>query len=376
MHTDERGGIAVLAGVLLPALLAFSALGFAGLTMAGGERELQRAADAGALAAAAQLPLADLGGITSPVLSDLSPSGATVQMGGCAVVEMNLQEAALTSGFADTVTCSASPVAYTGNLATALQQGLGVLPLTGLHPLNRVVDVPALLPSIAKPHVTVTAGSDLDPPLRGLLSPSAPGRLEATAIARRRFKNAVLAPVIDVDDTVICQGNIIGLLGVTVGTFTEPLRNILGDLSLLNNVTGCRFDANPALAVPRDPALTTLDTVAAALPTQLRPVADALRELRIDLADLYDPPPDGSAAPTQWEIIESAAANNEDVLVVMAGLSSSSSLLSSLLGATRIPVVDGVVVPATTLLDGTVTVSDALPSVLAARGLFRATLVR
>lgn len=374
-HTDERGAVAVLVGVLLPMLLGMSALGFATLTMAGGERELQRAADAGALSAASRLELASLTGIVDPTVSDLLPAVADVQSVGCGVAEDNLAAAALTSGFADTVTCSVKPATFRDNLATVLDQGLGLVPTEALDALNQVVDVPALLPAIATPYVEVTTGSDLDPPLRGLLSPTAPGDMEVSALARRRLKNAVLAPVVDVngvpvvDDTTFCSGTLLGV------PFTDPLSDILDDLTKLGGLDSCRFNPNQPLGIPRDPVLDALDDLANALPTELAPAADAIRELRTDFYDLYNPP-DGSDAPTQWDIIDAAASNNEDVLVILADQSTASSLLSGLIGASRVPVLDAVIVPAVDLANGTVDVNDELTDVAAARGIFRATLVR
>lgn len=354
----ERGAVAVLMALWLPVLLGAAALGVGVLTLAGGERELQRAADAGALAAASQLPLVEVGAAST--VGDLLPSGSTVQERACGVATANLGEARLTSAFATTTGCDAQALALAPNLVTALEDGFGVVDPSLLEPLNRIVDVAGVLPAIAAPHVEATVTSDIDPPLRRLVSPGEPGEMEATAVARRRFKNAVFVPAVD------AYGECQVLLGwMELGDLLES--------SLLGTEDDCRVNANETLTIPRDPALDTLDTLADGLPTQLSPAAGAIRELRNDLADLYDPP--SGPVPDQHDIIAAAAANNEDVLVIVAEpISGGGGLLESLIGASAVPILDVAAVPASELADGTFDPADA-KALTEAQGIFRATLV-
>lgn len=391
VHTDERGATAVLVGVLLPVLLAVSALGVGTLAVSGGERELQRAADAAALGTASRLPVVDVG--SAPGLADLKPGLGLIDGAGCAIVDDNLARAPMTRAFGGDTTCSAEVQPFGLQLSQALQAGLDVLPnhRGNLDPLLRNVNIPALLPGIATPYVEVTARNEYDAPLRGLISPGQPVEIEATAVARRRIKNAVLVPATDA--SVVCDGTKRTLLLLkqsftdeTLGTVLDLLEDV--SLGLLSSVTvdECTFDANQTLEIPRDPALETLDQLADVVEStdELELIAPAIRELRLDLADVYDPPTGGDV-PTQQDLIDAAAADEEDVLVILANpISGGGGLLSGLIGASAVPILDVAAVPASCLADGELTVEhlvsvdDSNPCVRAipqGRGLFRATLV-
>lgn len=375
VHGDERGATAVLVALLLPALLTLSAVAFGTLSMAGGERELQRAADAGALATASRLPLVDV--TSAPGLGDLKPGLGQITGDVCTVVEDNVASAPMHRAFGSNVTCSTEHRPFGAQLSDALQAGLSVLPGNGgnLDPLLDSFNLPALLPGVATPYVEVTVGSDLDPPMRALVSPGEDVELQATAVARRRIKNAVLVPA--VESSVICR--VSGLLGSS----DVPLGDLLGNLTLLNNVRECRTDPNQTLAIPREPALETLDEVADTVEDipALSALAPLVRELRFDVADVYNPPTDG-AVPTQHEVIEAAAADDEDVLVILANpVAGSGGLLQGLIGASAVPILDVVAVPASTLADcdldsgePCVTLEDAV-GLSQGQGLFRASLV-
>lgn len=378
LHTDERGATAVLVGVLLPVLLAVSALALGTFALGGGERELQRAADAGALSAAARLPVVDVN--SAPGLSDLKPGLGLItgpKANPCEIVHDNLASAAMTEAFATNVTCSVEVLPFGYQLSDALQAGLNVLPnhRAHLHPFLRNVDIPALLPGVARPYVEMTVASDFDPPLRGLVSPGQPVGLEATAVARRRVKNAILVPATDA--TILCETTLLG---------TGTLGDILANVTLADSVKDCWFDPNKTLAVPREPTLTILDDVATLMEDtdELALAAPAVRELRMDFADVYNPPT-GGAVPSQWDLIEAAAADDEDVLVILANpIPGGGGLLESLISASAVPILDVAAVPASCLADGELTVEhmvssdDTQPCVTPlsqGRGLFRATLV-
>lgn len=372
IHTDERGATAVLVGLLMPVLLALSGVAFGTLSMAGGDRELQRAADSAALATASRLPVVDVN--EAPGLGDLPPGVGVIRGEACEVVEDNIAEAPMHQAFGDYLTCSAGVRPFGAQLSDALQAGLNVLPGNpgNVHPLLRSLNVPALLPGVATPYIEITAGSEVDPPLRALVSPGGPVDLEATAVARRRLKNAVFVPA--VDTSVVCQ--VSGL------NSPVPLRDLLGNASLLDKVRDCWTNPNETLAIPREPALDTLDDVADVVEdTELAGIAPLIRELRMDVADAYDPP--GDDVPTQWDLIEAAAADDEDVLVILANpIPGTGGLLQGLIGASAVPVLDVAAVPASMLancegLDGEdfcFTPDDAV-ALSQGRGLFRASLV-
>lgn len=384
LHTDERGATAVLVGVLLPVLLAFSALGVGTLALSGAKQELQRAADAGALSAAARLPVVDTN--EAPGLSDLKPGLGLItgeKSDVCEIVHDNLASAAMTDAFGANTACSVEVLPFGYQLSDALQAGLDVLPnhRGNLHPFLRNVDIPALLPGVARPYVEMTVTSDLDPPLRGLVSPGEPVGLEASAVARRRVKNAVLVPATDA--SVLCETELLG---------TGTLGDILANLTLADTVNDCWFDLNKTLEIPRDPLLTALDDVATVMEDtdELALAAPAVRELRLDVADVYNPPTGGDV-PSQWDLIEAAAADDEDVLVILANpIPGGGGLLETLIGASAVPILDVAAVPARCLADGQLSVehmnpldepidetndTDCLTALHQGRGLFRATLV-
>lgn len=374
VHTDERGATAVLVGLVMPVLLALSGVAFGTLSMAGGDRELQRAADAAALATASRLPVVDVN--SAPGLGDLPPGVGIVRGHACEVVEDNVAEAPMHQAFGSNPTCTADVRPFGAQLSDALQAGLDVVPGNpgNVDPLLRSVNVPALLPGVATPYIEVTAGSELDPPLRALVSPGGPVDLEATAVARRRLKNAVFVPA--VDTSVVCQTS--GLLGGS----EVPLRDLLGNLTLLNKVKDCWTNPNETLAIPREPTLDAIDDVADVVEeTELAGIAPLIRELRMDVSDVYDPP--GDDVPTQWDLIEAAAADDEDVLVILANpIPGTGGLLQGLIGASAVPILDVAAVPASMLancegLDGEdfcFTPDDAV-ALSQGRGLFRASLV-
>lgn len=373
VHTDERGATAVLVGVLLPVLLAVSALGVGTLAMSGGERELQRAADAAALSTASRLPVVNVGPDDPPGLADLKPGLGLITGGACEVAADNLAAAPMTQAFGSNTACSAEVLPFGYQLSDALQAGLDVLPnhRGNLHPFLRNVNIPALLPGVATPYVEVTLSGEFDPPLRALVSPGAPADFEASAIARRRIKNAVFVPAVDTG--VFCETRLHG---------TRTVRWVLDNLPLVEKVKDCWIDANQTLAVPRDPILSALDDVAdhMADTDELALAAPAVRELRMDVADVYDPP--SGDVPTQWDLVEAAAADDEDVLVILANpIAGGGGLLSSLIGASAVPILDVAAVPASTLAncqlsgeDFCYTPSDAI-GLSQGRGLFRASLV-
>lgn len=361
VHTDERGASAVLVGLVLPVLLAASALGVGLYVLGGGERELQRAADAGALAAAARMPLAD-----PDAASPWPGEGSDPAAIACQIVESNLVDAALTSAFArGRPTCEDGSVQVSfprnalgrlisdprswgddeGRCVREEDQIGSTLP----DVVGDTVDLSRLAPALTGSFVTVQIDGTLEPPMAELVGVAATDQakpaddgvdVSVCATARRRFKNAVLLPVAD------C-----GALG-----------GVIPD---------CEVDANPALDQTGDQAFGALEDVREQLDARGLPGGDVIELLLQDLRDIYDP--EGNP-PTQREVLEAALADDEDILVVVGGTA----------GATRIPILDVYPAASSALRDKLLENPNPSMSDLAelaeqgasGRGLFRASLVR
>lgn len=362
VHTDERGASAVLVGLVLPVLLAASALGVGLYVLGGGERELQRAADAGALAAAARMPLADPNA-ASPWPGEGNDPAAIA----CQIVESNLVDASLTSAFAPghpTCEDGSVQVSFPRNALGRIisdprswdddEDGGCVRQQDGLESslpgvVGDTVDLSRLAPALTGSFATVQIDGTLEPPMAELVGVAATDQAQPAvdgvdvsvcATARRRFKNAVLLPVAD------C-----GALG-----------GVMPD---------CEVDANPALDQTGDQAFGALEDVREQLDARGLPGGDVIELLLQDLQDIYDP--EGNP-PTQREVLEAALADDEDILVVVGGTA----------GATRIPVLDVYPAASSALRDKLLENPDPSMSDLAelaeqgasGRGLFRASLVR
>lgn len=232
-RAEERGATAVLLGVLLPVLLAISAIGVETLAIAGADREAQRAADAAALTAAAQRPLADtgavgIGGRLGTLVSAVAPPSdpeRSAEALACATAEQRLIAGPMSQAFGeDPPTCEDGriDVEVTGELLDELEGLLTDLTsqVPGLDsqlddPLQTVttllaeaglpVDLHGLLPAVASPRVRVAIHDlEIASPMRGLVSladrdgdVAASTDVARTAEARRRFKNVLLLPVAD-----------------------------------------------------------------------------------------------------------------------------------------------------------------------------------
>jgi hypothetical protein len=359
----DDGATTVLVALTLPVLLALAATGFATAVLAGGERELQRAADAGALAAAARLPLTD-----PASAADLLPAVTDVRSVACAVTGDNLGAAALTLAFAAAPACEValepddpSLLAELQAAHPALQDAASLLAPLGLSPS-------ALVPAVATPRLRVRASDAFSPPLLQLVAPDRDGvDLVASSLARRRLKNAVLVPILEVPGT--CPVTLETDLGsVTVDVDLDVhVADATSISDLASAITDCRIDLNPVLAESGAHVFDALVEVGARLDELGLPGSRVVDALLLDLRDLYDPT---SPAATQNEVLANAVTVDDDVLVILVGVTD----------ATAVPVLDAMPILARDLaglLDGDPTVEELLTAGRAlseAQGIFRASL--
>ncbi len=304
---SDDGAIAVLWAIVLAVLAA----PLAGLVLASYVRtatvaELQRAADQGALAGAAVVPLGDLnfakayldatsGGATSgagtPLAGYLPPGPANPLAVACAQARIAL---AADDGFGARYARPHAPASGDGtdpdgpvctarylpdsSLGAALQSctnalaaGSGV-PLPGLPNLSRTI------PALVHPGVEVSLTWPVRGPLDGLLGTGQATPHKVTGAAVRRFKDLVVLP-------------------------TAPLP------------TGATVDLNPAVSSPTASLYTTLKAAEAVLNPTLAAMgcSGILAALGDDLADLN--PGTNPNPPTTADIVAGAAAAATPLLV-------------------------------------------------------------
>lgn len=415
--SSERGAVLLTVALVMTVLTLLVAGGISTFTLFGAQRELQKAADQAALAAAAALPPVDpdplldllpLPGTSSEIpvvgpvsgldvpLKDLVPDPRAV---GCGLGAQSLagDSALLINSFGTTPTSPPSPpcpndprisVSFTGGISACVDgivNGL-VNRLTALVPGNLLpsllasVTAPltelqrnlqllaAVAPGVATPNVTVTVKSGLEPPLLSMITGSDGVQMQATATAHRRIKNVVALPGDD-------------LAGINL---------------------------NSVAAMPRAAVLESLS----AIDSQVNNLTQALQlgechvinDLRTDVADVYNP---GGSSPTVTEVIEAAAEATEqaasrsgtavddlagEAFLLVANADDPTSMgglvppllrpvlqlvapsALTLLNGLQVPALDVAIVAAHNLSDGSVDPSDIMDAVQA-RGLFRATLV-
>lgn len=377
--SDERGGIAVLAAIVVATLvLPVMALALTANVREGAAAELQRAAEAGALAGASSIPLGDLsmankyvGGLISfPAASDplviaCDQAKKAIQADGRLNDAYSPQGTTLPANFCKAV-YSADPtfLSKTGDCVNSV----GSLPLLGgllgilLKPLMDSLLAPilnlvfgqtdTLLPGLLHAGVKVTLTRTVKGPFDSLLGGSATAQT-ASAQAKRRFKNAIVLPNIGAGSSV----NLNAVVGQTVDV-------ALGAVNTINNLL--------------KPVLNLLG---------LGACGDILPLLADDLGDLLDPP---SSGPTIGQVLDQAFAFQEQVVGLrlsqtspMASLPGIGPLLGALPLLGQLPFYD--FVPMCLQKSGTNivgVVQSGLPGVGAlggcvanASGIFRATLV-
>ncbi|MGH9165223.1 MAG: TadE/TadG family type IV pilus assembly protein [Acidimicrobiales bacterium] len=315
---NERGAIAILVSVVLVgAALPLAALGYASYVRGATVAELQRAADSGALAGAAAIPLADLSYATTYVNNlagiPLLPPIPGAPLNPLTVACQQARRAALAdNGFSKTyatpapngTTTPACTAEYTpdqgvlGGIISCVSGIVNYSPLTGLlaallslvqgvvNNLLGAGNIGNLLPALLQPGIKVTLNWNERGPLDAL-SPGDDGTAKVqttTSTARRRFKNVVVLP------------NVPGSTGIPI-----PLNQTFNA-------------AAQALIFPTLFQLNT--TVGNALSgLGISGCGNLVGSLTSDLSDLVNPPADVEA-PTVQQILDDAFATAQPVLLL------------------------------------------------------------
>jgi len=214
----DDGAVAVLyAVVLVFVILPLFAVTTTALVRSTTSGELQRAADAGALAGASEIPFGDVnfarafldatagGQRTDRRLRDLGLDYAGEDPRDVACSEVAMPDASSADGigskYAASTNCEASYVSDP-DLLTELEDcasGLADLPVDtpdlpgGLPGTPTVPDLSPLLPALLYPGVRVDMSWQVTGPFDSFIDGSGAPQ-DVTAVARRRFKNMVVVP--------------------------------------------------------------------------------------------------------------------------------------------------------------------------------------
>ena len=302
MHEDD-GAIAVLYGIVFTfVVVPLLVLGTTTYVRASTTGELQRASDSGALAAAAAIPFGDThfvidylnatsNGATTDTLSRLGldyslPDPLQI---ACDQAQRSATDSHNVGAFYalkknGPATCNAvylsDPTIF--GAAQACASALGVQP----PPLPGNPDFSTLLPAMFHPGVRTTMTWRVTGPIDSLLGGGS-GKLETTtSIARRRFKDMVVVPVVGAPVTATAG------LG---GTTTVNLNPYAGDVrTFVSNA----FDGTERL-LQQTP--------------QLAPCSQVVDAARGDVLDAIDPP---STGPQFDQILADAVATQTPVVVV------------------------------------------------------------
>lgn len=371
--TDERGAVTVIVAALLPVLLLVSAFGMDALAVSAGEREHQRAADLAALTAAAAIPLVSLSAL--PLDGGPWPVAADAGAQGCAVASGLLDDSPATRAWrqapsACAVTFEPDDPALLTAVNAAADPVLAASSILAALGASTVELAASLVPAVAAPRARAATDSALRPPLTGLTGTAlASPDVEGEAVARRRLKNAVLLPVLELNGTCAVTG-LLGLVTMVTGPLSDVLSAAPTIGAAATQLSQCEVDANPALAANAATmygALTATGTRLDALGLPGTPIATSLMR---DLRDLAEP--SGAAGPTQQDLLTAATQHDEHVLIVMTGVTA----------ATGIPILDVFPVLASDLASRDLSrlqladLFGLMAATTQARGIFRATLVQ
>lgn len=354
----DEGAVAVFIAIVLAfALMPAIALGTGTYVRTTTGSELNRAADTGALAGAAEIPLGNLtfaGDYLNQITGSQLPGTTLQQLGitdpnlpnpladACkAAVADATNSDNLAHSYAGTPSCDPEYIPQGGALAdlqnclNGTTQGLlgglggllGGLGLGGLNPTTILTDLSPLLPALLDPGVKVTLTWKVKSPLDQIFTSGNGSTQTATSYARRRFKNIVVLPVTT--------------LGGTTINVDPTLQNVR---SLVLNT------------------LTSLETLLGKIPL-VSSCVSVLTDLQGDIADAVDPPGGG---PSLNSILSDAVTSNEPILAVE---------IPKTLGALQIPFLDVVPVCMSTVNGNYVAhLTDFAGCVVDAPGGFRASL--
>jgi hypothetical protein len=320
---EERGAIAILAAiVVLFVALPLAAIGMTTYVREGSLGELQRAADAGALAGAASIPLGDINFVRQYVDNPVALGLGSYFSAAPNPLDVACEQARLAIGadgtFGDefsTAGATALPAcsqgttsvgsfsitaeflpdtAFTGTLLNCLNDLVGIN-VTSLVPAvgNLLSGARNALPALLQAGVKVTVMRAVQGPLDNVLGGSGETVQTAEAAAKRRFKNAVVVPTID--------DSLLGLGAILPGSSGE-------------------VDLNPAAGQTIDSALSLVEGLGN-LPVLSSLCPGLVTSLTDDLGDLLNPPVAG-VAPSVEEVLQEAAGEGEQIFVLryVAGL--------------------------------------------------------
>jgi len=315
----EQGAIAIFVSlVLLAVAFPLAGLGYSAYVRGATAAELQRSADAGALAGASAIPLADISfvnsylanvGIQVPLLPTSSPTDPRVI--ACKVaVRAALADDGFSRSYATPVpngmTSPACVAEYTpdlsalGGITSCVNGIVNFIPLVGgllggliggllniLQTNTLLANLKHLLPALLKPGIKTTLTFKVRGPLDAL-NPSDDGTAKVqtvSATARRRFKNLVVLPTTTLPGATspiplnAAVGAVSQTLVDTLFALNTSVGGVLGGLG----ISGC---------------------------------GNLIGALTTDLQDLINPPPDAQA-PTVAQVLTAAAADVEPVLLLM-----------------------------------------------------------
>jgi len=296
----DDGAVAVIyAIVLLGVLMPVFALSTTALVRSTTNGELQRAADAGALAGAAAIPFGDvnfarnfLTATSGGRLSDRRLRDLGLVYDGDDPLDVACNDVALPnandshglgSRYATAVNCSASYVSNP-DLLTELEDcasGLASLPaptpsLPGVPALPATPDLSPLLPALLYPGVRVDMSWHVTGPFDQVIN-GAGATESTTAVARRRFKNMVVVPEVGLP-------------------------------------TGQTINLNPYVGDVRNTAIDAMDETERLLAANslTAPCSSVVDGAHDDILDAIDPPAGG---PTAQQVIDDAIASQSPLVV-------------------------------------------------------------
>ncbi len=319
----EQGATAILIALLaLFVLLPLAGLATSSFIRAGTVAELSLAADAGALAGAAAIPVGDieflaayidLAGDKVPdneevdaLMAKFRPSGAPTPLEiartQClAALASNGQiGSAFDSG--DPITCEPE---YISDLDFVNAFGTCFTAVKDSQAWPYLVTLRNALPGLLNPGVRVRATRGVDPPLESLVG-NADSRHTADSYARRRFKNAVVLPIIVVPPISV---DIPGVTSTVIDLDDIPLNPLVEltqqqVLDALRTVDGAIDDYNDTTVPP-------LSTPLPDFPPECRGMLPALAD---DMQDLVNPPEQGG--PTSEDMLDEADATGGEVQIL------------------------------------------------------------
>jgi hypothetical protein len=371
---SERGAIAIFMTVVLVAVgLPVTAYAVNAAVSSGVSAELQHAADAGALAGAANIPLLDaskiqsvlsgvpaVGSITASLLpsnqcNDGTHTGSSYPAGDTGTCATNIacqtaREALQDGTFAhqwgegadpaSTVTCNATYAdpGLLNDLVSCVTSGGGLLP-TALPGIGAIVSglasqaltpllglIAGITPALMTPGVQVTLTLNTHGVFQAFTGGS--GTTSATAKARRHFKQLLVLPTIGPSTPQAILVDALGVVGALVYALGSALGlgGVLAILGLGQTVTSTNHvvtqvngnvsniaNINPALQTLTSSVLTgVLQPVTNILGSLLPACQPVLRDVNTELTDLTT---GASNAPTVDQLLNDATANGTNVMV-------------------------------------------------------------